>query len=174
MDNNFNGRRNPLLHSRNRSNSERKKCVFIRVIAKNPEFRRRFGKSRSREDIATLLLLLLAATLAQNRWEDRAIAAPFRLLGGGEARSVSRFIAERLVNKSGDLFFPRLASERDHRIRARESRYRSHRGLLICEEQRSGIGIDNNAPLSLLSLSSFSLHFLPISLNHSCYSFCCL
>lgn len=174
MDNNFNGRRNPLLHSRNRSNSERKKCVFIRVIAKNSEFRRRFGKSRSREDIATLLLLLLAATLAQNRWEDRAIAAPFRLLGGGEARSVSRFIAERLVNKSGDLFFPRLASERDHRIRARESRYRSHRGLLICEEQRSGIGIDNNAPLSLLSLSSFSLHFLPISLNHSCYSFCCL
>lgn len=138
------------------------------------KFRRRFGKSRSREDIATLLLLLLAATLAQNRWEDRAIAAPFRLLGGGEARSVSRFIAERLVNKSGDLFFPRLASERDHRIRARESRYRSHRGLLICEEQRSGIGIDNNAPLSLLSLSSFSLHFLPISLNHSCYSFCCL
>lgn len=174
MDNNFNGRRNLLLHSRNRSNSERKKCVFIRVIAKNSEFRRRFGKSRSREDIATLLLLLLAATLAQNRWEDRAIAAPFRLLGGGEARSVSRFIAERLVNKSGDLFFPRLASERDHRIRARESRYRSHRGLLICEEQRSGIGIDNNAPLSLLSLSSFSLHFLPISLNHSCYSFCCL
>lgn len=64
------------------------------------------------ENIATLLLLLLAATLAQNRWEDRAIAAPFRLLGGGEARSVSRFIAERLVNKSGDLFFPRLASER--------------------------------------------------------------
>lgn len=126
------------------------------------------------EDIATLFLLLLAATLAQNRWEDRAIAAPFRLLGGGEARSVSRFIAERLVNKSGDLFFPRLASERDHRIRARESRYRSHRGLLICGEQRSGIGIDNNAPLSLLSLSSFSLHFLPISLNHSCYSFCCL
>lgn len=174
MDNNFNGRRNPLLHSRNRSNSERKKCVFIRVIEKNSEFRRRFGKSRSREDIATLLLLLLAATLAQNRWEDRAIAAPFRLLGGGEARSVSRFIAERLVNKSGDLFFPRLASERDHRIRARESRYRSHRGLLICGEQRSGIGIDNNAPLSLLSLSSFSLHFLPISLNHSCYSFCCL
>lgn len=174
MDNNFNGRRNPLLHSRNRSNSERKKCVFIRVIEKNSEFRRRFGKSGSREDIATLLLLLLAATLAQNRWEDRAIAAPFRLLGGGEARSVSRFIAERLVNKSGDLFFPRLASERDHRIRARESRYRSHRGLLICEEQRSGIGIDNNAPLSLLSLSSFSLHFLPISLNHSCYSFCCL
>lgn len=174
MDNNFNGRRNPLLHSRNRSNSERKKCVFIRVIAKNSEFRRRFGKSGSREDIATLLLLLLAATLAQNRWEDRAIAAPFRLLGGGEARSVSRFIAERLVNKSGDLFFPRLASERDHRIRARESRYRSHRGLLICGEQRSGIGIDNNAPLSLLSLSSFSLHFLPISLNHSCYSFCCL
>lgn len=174
MDNNFNGRRNPLLHSRNRSNSERKKCVFIRVIAKNSEFRRRFGKSRSREDIATLLLLLLAATLAQNRWEDRAIAAPFRLLGGGEARSVSRFIAERLVNKSGDLFFPRLASERDHRIRARESRYRSHRGLLICGEQRSGIGIDNNAPLSLLSLSSFSLHFLPISLNHSWYSFCCL
>lgn len=174
MDNNFNGRRNPLLHSRNRSNSERKKCVFIRVIAKNSEFRRRFGKSGSREDIASLLLLLLAATLAQNRWEDRAIAAPFRLLGGGEARSVSRFIAERLVNKSGDLFFPRLASERDHRIRARESRYRSHRGLLICGEQRSGIGIDNNAPLSLLSLSSFSLHFLPISLNHSCYSFCCL
>ena len=64
-----------------------------------------------KEDIATLLLLfLLAATLAQNRWEDRAIRVagsprPIARSGGGEG-VVSRFIAGRLVNKSGRSFSP--------------------------------------------------------------------
>lgn len=119
-----------------------------------------------------LLLLLLGASLAQNRWEDRAITqgAPSAIPPRGEeVRSVSRFMAERLVNKSGDLFFPRLASERDHRIRAHrpkiENRDRAEISRII-NLRGTRMAIDNNSPLSLFFFLLFSsLDFLPISFN---------
>lgn len=132
-----------------------------------------------KENIATLLLLfLLAATLAQNRWEDRAIRVagsprPIARSGGGEGvGSVSRFIAGRLVNKSGRSFSPAARERTGSPNPSSENRAEisivlriiNLRGTTIPGIAASIITLLCRSFLLSLSLS-FSLRFLPISLN---------
>lgn len=130
-----------------------------------------------KENIATLLLLfLLAATLAQNRWEDRAIRVagsprPIARSGGGEG-VVSRFIAGRLVNKSGRSFSPAARERTGSPNPSSENRAEisivlriiNLRGTTIPGIAASIITLLCRSFLLSLSLS-FSLRFLPISLN---------